>query len=162
MWAAAHKGARLQSSQLPTCNNNYNKILFGGILKIHNLYDHHSQYPRHNPKSFNTQQKRKQLILKKKDQWTLPNNHFKMTTTVLKDIKISSMNEKTEIETIKKEPNENSKTENIIHENVTTLSPLWNSLMAWQWGSISCKVMSTTEKTLGNLLKERWKYIYSE
>lgn len=47
-----------------------------------------------------------------------------MTTTVLKDIKISSMNEKTEIETIKKEPNENSKTENIIHENVTTLSPL--------------------------------------
>lgn len=47
-----------------------------------------------------------------------------MTTTVLKDIKISSMNEKTEIETIKKEPNENSKTEHIIHENVTTLSPL--------------------------------------
>ena len=38
------------------------------ILKIHNLYDHHSQYPGHNPKVFNTQQKRKQLIFKKKRQ----------------------------------------------------------------------------------------------
>lgn len=84
---------------------------------IHNIQDTIQNHSTHNKKGNNS-------FSRKKDQWTLPNNHFKMTTTVLKDIKISSMNEKTEIETIKKEPNENSKTENIIHENVTTLSPL--------------------------------------
>ena len=87
---------------------------------IHNIQDTIQNYSTHNKKGNNS------FSIKKENQWRLPNNNFKTTTTVYKDIKISSMNEKTGIETIKKEPKENSKTENIIHENATTLSPLWN------------------------------------
>lgn len=63
---------------------------------IHNIQDTIQNYSTHNKKGNNS------FSRKKDNQWRLPNNNFKMTATALKDIKISSMNEKTELETIKK------------------------------------------------------------
>lgn len=97
----------------------------------------------------------KQPIFKKRDnQWRLPCNNFKTAKPILEDIDIylsthiSSMNEKNQIETIKK--NQNSKAENTLSENATT--PHFYLTKHWlgNEAAMSCKVISTLQKAMEN------------